>query len=166
MAKAFLIVLVLLIFAADTIDAGLPTPGSNIIQPGKYKLASPQLFGPSISINAIYPALSAAGNSNRVGVDVSVYQLGNPVCGLNGTNFKLDTLNVPPYGPEVVIHSVGASGAPIGQPAPPCSYIINLVPATYLGKQYTWVAGTYTVRLDYVKGGKELTNKTFNFTIH
>jgi hypothetical protein len=166
MAKGFLAIIALLILAANLIDAAPIRTPIQLGPVGTLKPVSPQLLGPSISINAIYPAGSAAGNSNRVGVNASVFQLGNPICGLNYTNFKLETLIVPPYGAAVVIQSVGATVAPIGMPAPPCSYIINLVPTTYQGKQYTWLAGTYTVKLDYIKAGKELTNKTFNFTIH
>lgn len=161
--KGFLAVILLLIMAANITDAA---PIKIPIQPGLYKPVSPQLIGPSISINAIYPAGAAAGNSQRVGVNVSVTQLGIPICGLNYTNFKLEMLVNYIYGPGVVIQSVGAIVAPIGMPAPPCSYIINLVPGTYQGKQYTWLAGTYTVKLDYIKAGKELTNKTFSFTIY
>jgi len=70
-------------------------------------------------------------------IDVSVTQLGNPICGLNADNFVLDTLKGPLDGQNVVIYSVGASSAFRGGSHSTCDYSLTLAPASYQGEQYT-----------------------------
>ncbi|MDD1751964.1 MAG: hypothetical protein LUQ38_02600 [Methanotrichaceae archaeon] len=119
----------------------------------------------SIDNNRIAPMGVAPGNSNMMAIDVSVTQLGNSICGLNADNFILDTLKVPSNGQNVAIYSVGASSASRGGSHSSCNYSLNLAPASYQGKQYTWVEGIYTFQLGYVKNGQQLANRTFNFTV-
>lgn len=171
------VIIVLLILAASIVEAvfvdpKLQRPVANLATSDLSQTTGPvvqtgptvQIMRPSINILAFYPAAAKPGNSERCAVEVNVTQYGE-VCGLNMTNFRLGTIQVPPYGAEVVIHSVGAVVPPIGVESVPCNYTINMVPTTYQGTQYTWVEGTYSVKLSFIRNGVEQASRTLNFTI-
>jgi hypothetical protein len=116
-----------------------------------------------MNVSSINPDEAVAGNSNSVSVHFNVTRFGFPIFGLQlaDKNFGLDALKVPPQGPEVVSNLIGltiSNGIA-------SNYEIAISPATHQGKQYTWVAGTYTVNLHCINAGKELANKTFSFSI-
>ena len=119
----------------------------------------------SININRINPMGAAPGNSNRLIIDASVIQSGYFVCGLNAGNFILNTLEAPSNGHQFVIYSIGVSSTSIGGYHSSCNYSISVAPASNQGEQYTWGEGTYSLQLDYIKNGRQLANKTFNFTV-
>lgn len=126
-------------------------------------ISFPQNLSLSINISSINPDEAAAGNSNSVNVHFDATRFGFPIFGLRlaDKNFELDALKVPPQGPEVVSKLIGltiSNGIA-------SNYEIAISPATYQGKQYTWVAGTYTVKLHCINAGKELANKTFSFSV-
>jgi hypothetical protein len=163
-AKAFLVVIVLLIFAVSMVNAALPA-----MRPSQAFVAkpNPQLIAPSININLIKIAPASPGNSEPVNVGIKVIsgvtQL--DICGLDASNFNMDTLTVPPGGPAIVIKNVyPISSVAINQPIS-CDYWLYLVPTSYQGNQYTWLTGTYTLKLYYVANGQQLANKTFSFRV-
>jgi hypothetical protein len=135
-------------------------PSVGLEYPGTFSVPSAAKFSPYILINWISTTGAAKGNSQRVGVDFNVVlPTGTPICGLDNSNFKLETLSVPPGGAEVM-GGVGASTSPS------CDYIMNIAPIMdYQGNPYTWGPGEYIVVIRYIKDGKELASKNINFTI-
>jgi len=163
-AKAFLAFIVLLIFAVSMVNAALP-----VIRPSQPVVVkpNPQLIAPSINVNLIKIAPASPGNSKPVNVGVKVISgvTHLDICGLNASNFSMDTLTVPPGGPAIVIENVfPISSVAINQPMS-CDYWLYIVPTSYQGNQYTWVTGTYTLKLYYVANGQQLANKTFSFRV-
>lgn len=126
-------------------------------------ISFPQNLSLSIDISSITPGEAAAGNFQPVDVHFNVTRLGLPLFGLqlDNENLELDTLNAPPNGPEVVSSGIGVE---ISEGFP-SNYEMSIEPATYQGKQYTWAAGTYKVKLHCINAGKELANRTFSFSI-
>jgi hypothetical protein len=118
----------------------------------------------SINISRINPMGAAAGNSKEAVIEVNVTELGGYACGLDINNFRLETLKAPYHGQKIAIYSVRSSAVAIGHPHAPCIYSINVAPAGNQGGQYTWGEGAYNLQLDYIKNGRQLANKTFNFT--
>jgi hypothetical protein len=162
--KAFLAFIVLLIVAVSMVNAALP-----VIRPNQQVVAKPntQIAAPTININSIKIAPASSGNSEPVSVGVKVIsgltQL--DICGLNAGNFNMDTLTVPPGGPAIVIKNVyPISSVAINQPVS-CDYWLHLVPTSYQGNQYTWVTGTYTLKLYYITNGQQMANRTFSFRV-
>jgi hypothetical protein len=105
-------------------------------------------------------------------------QKAEAICGLDRSNFEIDTLEMPAGGKAARIMSASPTQASsVYASAPvPCSYWISIIPITdYLnpgstvnpspGKQNTWVNGVYTLRLRYMNEGYETGSKTFSFTI-
>jgi hypothetical protein len=163
-AKAFLALIVLLLLALSAVDAAQP-----VIRPGQPIIAkpNPQLVAPSINVNLIKIAPAAPGNSKPVSVSVKVISgvTHQDICGLNASSFNMDTLTVPPGGPAIVIKEVlPISSIAINQPMS-CDYWLSLVPTSYQGNQYTWLTGTYTLKLYYVANGMRLANRTFSFRV-
>ena len=105
------------------------------------------------------------GNSNKAVIAVNVTKLQGYICGLDVNDFKIDTLKALFYNQKVAIYSVRASAASSGQPHSPCTYSMDVAPASNQGGQYTWGKGTYNLQLDYIKDEQQLANKTFNFTV-
>ena len=100
-----------------------------------------------------------------VGVKVKSTANQKDICGLNETNFKLETITVPPGGAAVIIEDVFAtSSTAVNQPID-CNFWLNLAPTWFQGQQYTWLTGTYTVKLWYVKDGKQISSKIFSFRV-
>ncbi len=160
-AKAFLAVM-LLIFAVSMANAAPPGPN----QPGAEK-PNPQLVAPSININLIKIAPATSGNSEPVNVGVKIISgvTHQDICGLDASNFNIDTLTVPPGGPAIIIKNVfPTSSVAINQPMS-CDYWLNIVPTSYQGSQYTWLTGTYTLKLYYAANGKRLASRTFSFRV-
>ena len=162
--KGFLAVIVLLIFAVSMVNAALP-----VMRPSQAFVAkpSPQQIAPSININSIKIAPASAGNSEPVNVGVKVMSgvTQQDICGLDASNFNMETLTVPPGGSSIVIKNVfPTSSVAINQPIS-CDYWLYLVPTSYQGNQYTWLTGTYTLKLYYVANGQQLANKTFSFRV-
>lgn len=87
---------------------------------------------------AASPVNAAAGNSVNALLLVSVMDPeGAPVSGLGASNFKVDASIVAPGGALVDITRADEN------PRAPGFYIIEIVPTTYRGTQYTWKAGIY-----------------------
>jgi hypothetical protein len=163
-AEAFLAFIVLLIVAVSMVNAALP-----VIRPAQSVavMPNPQLIAPSININLIKIAPASPGNSEPVNVGVKVISglTQQDICGLDASNFNLETLTVPPGGPAIVIKNVfPISSVAINQPVS-CDYWLHIVPTSYQGKQYTWLTGTYTLKLYYAANGQQLANRTFSFRV-
>jgi len=163
-ANAFLAVIVLLIVAISMVNAAQP-----VVRPGRSieSMQNPQLNAPTININLIKIAPASPGNSEPVNIGVKVISgvTHQDICGLDASNFNLDTLTVPPGGPAIVIKNVfPTSSVAINQPVS-CDYWLYLVPTSYQGNQYTWLTGTYTLKLYYVANGQQLANRTFSFRV-
>jgi hypothetical protein len=148
-AITFMAFIIPIILAADIVSS-IPVTSVNLY---------------SIYINRINLMGAAPGNSNGAVISVNVTELGGYACGLDINNFKLETLKAPYYGQNLAIKSVRESAAVRGRPHAPCLYSIHVAPAGGQKGQYTWGQGTYTLDLAYIKNGRQLTNKTFNFTI-
>jgi len=87
---------------------------------------------------AASPVNAAAGNSESALLLVSVMDpKGDPVSGLGLSNFKVDASIVAPGGALVDIKRANEASRAPG------FYIIDVVPTTYKGTQYTWKAGIY-----------------------
>jgi len=130
-------------------------------------MQNPQLNAPNINIDLIKIAPASPGNSEPVNVGVKIISgvTHQDICGLDASNFNLDTLTVPPGGPAIVIKEVlPTSSVAINQPVS-CDYWLYLVPTSYQGNQYTWLTGTYTLKLYYVANGQKLADKTFSFRV-
>ena len=179
--------IVIIVLAACLASAALSSPNLDMSQ--KSELTKAGSFAsssaPSINVVVIETGEAASGNSKPVNLTMSVTQfLGDSnqkaeaICGLDRSNFEIDTLEMPPGGKAARIMSVSPTQASsVYASAPvPCSYWISIIPITdYLnqgspvnpspGKQNTWVNGVYTLRLRYMNEGYETGSKTFSFTI-
>ena len=163
-AKALFAFIVLLIIAISVANAAqqVNRPGNSIAS-----MQKPKLDAPAIDIILIKIAPASQGNSEPVNVGVKVVSglMKQDICGLDATNFNLETLTVPPGGPAIVIKNIyPTSAVAINQPVS-CDYWLDMVPTSYQGNQYTWLTGTYTLKLNYVADGKHLASKTFSFRV-
>jgi hypothetical protein len=140
-ALAIIILIVSVVCAAPK----NPNPGSQV--------PAPQI-GTSIDVTSVHLRNVMAGNSNPVTADVFVYENGHmaSTCGLDISNFKIDTIQMPPGGYSVSLTSMGM--------VDPCGYVPFISPSPN-----NWVKGKYTVKIYYIKAGKEKANKDFSFTI-
>ena len=153
LVKTFLAIVMLVIMTTSIVIA---IPGNT--QP--LKVVSPQL-GKSI-------ALPVINIMNKVGpatfkydeplfLTANVTQLGQEICGLNESNFKLDT-------PLLTIKRVYPLKGPTQKYASStCFYDIDILPGINQGKQYTWSPAknyTFKFKLSYVLNGKELASRT------
>lgn len=166
-SKAFLAFAAMILLSVSAVNAAQPSimyPNSPVQANLK---VNPQLLAPYINIGLIKVSPAHAGNSMPVNMSISLIlpATQQTVCGLGASNFKLDTLMVPPYGPAIVIKNVFAISAIAINQSPSCVYWISMVPTSYNGKQYTWVSGTYTLKLYYIKNGQQIANKTFSFRV-
>ena len=156
--------IIMLLVLAASVAGGYPAPGFSQVS---LKKPDPQLFAPTISIIQIKIAPAAPGNNEPVTVGVKVKSAFNQedICGLNETNFKLETITVPPGGAAVIIEDVFAtSSTAVNQPID-CNFWLNLAPTWFQGQQYTWLTGTYTVKLWYVRDGKQISSEIFSFRV-
>jgi hypothetical protein len=163
-AKALLAFIVLLIVAMNAADAAqqVSRPGNSIAS-----MQKPKLDAATIEIILIKIAPALPGNSEPINVGVKVVSgvMKQDICGLDATNFNLETLTVPPGGPAIVIKNIyPTSSVAINQPVS-CDYWLDMVPTSYQGNQYTWLTGTYTLKLNYVVDGQQIASKTFSFRI-
>lgn len=147
-ARLALIVL-LLILAAGAVNA-VPQAGmisNQIVKPS----LNPQLFAPYIHVNLIKIAPAAPGNTKPVNVSVNVTSriTHQDICGLNASNFKIE-------GPAHISNVFPISAVAINQPMT-CDYWLSVVPNS------PWVTGVNAFILDYVQGGKQLSNATLIF---
>jgi hypothetical protein len=93
------------------------------------------------------PAKAAAGNSESELILLSVTdQSGAAVRGLGPANFKIDATIVALGGALVDIKRASEASRAPG------FYIIEIVPTTYRGTQYTWKAGGYLLAIAVEKG--------------
>ncbi|MDD2836145.1 MAG: hypothetical protein PHY05_08335 [Methanothrix sp.] len=163
-AKVLLAFVVLFIVAMSVANAAqqVNRPGNSIAT-----MQKPKLDAPTIDIILIKIAPASPGNSEPVNVGVKVVSGGmkQDICGLDASNFNLETLTVPPGGPAIVIKNIyPTSSVAINQPVS-CDYWLDMVPTSYQGNQYTWLTGTYTLKLNYVADGQQLASKTFSFRV-
>jgi hypothetical protein len=163
-AKALLAFILLLIVAISAANAA-----QQVIRPGKSieLMQNPKLDAPAINIILIKIAPALPGNSEPVNIGVKVVSgvTKQDICGLNASNFNLETLTVPPGGPAIVIKNIyPTSSIAINQPVS-CDYWLDIVPTSYQGNQYTWLTGTYTLKLYYVANGQPLANRIFSFRV-
>lgn len=179
--------LAIIVLAACLASAAISSPNLDISQKsapakeGSFASSS----APSINVVAIDTGAAASGNSKPVNLSMSLTQFSSAsnqtaaaICGLDRSNFEIDTLEMPPGGKAARIMSVSSTDANfVYASAPiPCSYWISIIPITdYLNqgssanpspaKQNAWVSGVYTLRLRYTNAGSEMASKTFSFTI-
>jgi hypothetical protein len=163
-ARALLAFIVLLIVAMSVANAATP-----VVNPGKsiVSMQKPPLVAPTIDIILIKIAPASQGNSEPVNVGVKVISsvTKQDICGLDASNFNLETLSVPPGGPAIVIKNIyPTSSVAINQPIS-CDYWLDMVPTSYQGNQYAWLTGTYTLKLYYVANGQQIASKTFSFRV-
>jgi len=130
--------------------AGEPSEISEVIKDLAEALAltTGTALGASLNIDGVASPINAAsGNSNNAVLVVSVTdQNGKAVSGLDISNFKVDATIVAPFGSLVDIKRVSeASGTP-------GFYIVEIVPTTYQGTQYTWTAGVYLFSVTVERG--------------
>ena len=97
------------------------------------------------------PINAAPGNSNSAALVISVVdENGNAVRGLGPSNFRVDATIVAPGGALVDITRADEAARAPG------FYIVEIVPTTHQGTQYTWKAGVYlfsvTVERDAYRG--------------
>jgi len=162
--KALLAFIVLLIVVMSVANAAqqVSRPGNSIAS-----MQKPKLDATTIDIILIKIAPASPGNSEPVNVGVKVVSslTGQDICGLDASNFNLETLTVPPGGPAIVIKNIyPTSSVAINQPVS-CDYWLDMVPTSYQGNQYIWLTGTYTLKLNYVADGQQLASKTFSFRV-
>jgi hypothetical protein len=91
--------------------------------------------------------------------------------GLDNTNFKVEPLFIPAYGPGVRISSVEEVSEAVH------FYVLEMIPeqicksvdypskAPAPCKQLTWMPGDYSLKLYYISDGKELADTLIDFTI-
>jgi hypothetical protein len=105
-------------------------------------------LGASLNIEgAASPINAASGNSNNAALVISVTDLnGNAVSGLGISNFMVDATIVAPGGALVDIKRASEASRAPG------FYIVEIVPTTYQGTQYTWKAGVYLFSVTVEKG--------------
>lgn len=153
--KAILASIMIVVLAANIVSGATPLP--NMALNKQPVTARTDITVPAINLNGINFGQAAPGNSWPVNLTVNVTQMGNGICNLNASNFKLDTITVPPNGSAVVIKSVTLAPHPnFMYGSSPCSYWVLVVPDNNHGRQNTWANGNYTLRLDYLNGGKQL----------
>lgn len=179
--------LAFIVLAACLASAAISSPNLDISQKSAEAKAGSfaSSNAPSINVVAIDTGVAASGNGKPVNLSMSVTQfssdsnqIAEAICGLDRSNFEIDTLEMPPGGKAARIMSVSSIDAnSVYASAPvPCSYLISIIPITdYLNqrspanpspaKQNTWVSGIYTLRLRYINEGSETVSKTFSFTI-
>jgi hypothetical protein len=93
------------------------------------------------------PVNAAPGNSNNALLLISVTdQDGAAESGLGVSNFEVDATIVGPGGALVDITRADES------PYAPGFYILEIVPTTYQGGQYTWVTGVYLFSVTVERG--------------
>jgi hypothetical protein len=179
--------LAIIVLAACLASAAISSPNLDTSQ--KSAQAKEGSFAsssaPSIKVVAIDTGAAASGNSRPVNLSMSVTQFSSDsnqtaeaICGLDRSNFEIDTLEMPPGGKAARIMSVSSTPANFvyASDPVPCSYGISIIPiADYLNpgspanpspaKQNAWVSGAYTLRLRYMNEGSEMASKTFSFAI-
>jgi len=186
-AERFLVGIVLIILTVNAIDAREGNPYTDQIKssvhgpvitndPGfsESELMTPNLdlsIAPKIDIVYINTWHAAAGNSDQVFVGIEVTQSGTDIMELDNANFQIEPLFVPAFGPGVRISSVEEVTDAVH------FYVLDLIPdqicksndypakAPAPCKQLTWMPGDYSLKLNYIAGGKELANTPVDFTI-
>lgn len=111
-------------------------------------LATGTALGASLNVEgAASPINAASGNSNNAALVVSVTDLnGKAVNGLGVSNFKVDVTIAAPGGALVDIKRASEAARAPG------FYILDIVPTTYQGTQYTWKAGVYLFSVTVERG--------------
>lgn len=152
-AKAFIAITMLTIFSASII-VGSPLN----VQPSKMvSLQSTKSIAfPQINImNKVMPYANRYNESLYLTANIT--QLGKEICGLNKSNFRLDT-------PLLSINGVyNLQGPTSNYPNSNCFYDIDILPAVYQGKQYTWSPAkgyAFKFNLSYISNGQVLASKT------
>lgn len=151
------------------VAASAATAAQQVSHPGRSigSMQSPPLSAPTIEVISIKIAPALPGNSEPVNLGIRVVSgaTNQDICGLDESNFNLETLTVPPGGPAIVIKNIyPTSAVAVNQPVS-CNYWLDMVPTSYQGSQYTWLTGTYTLKLNYMANGKQLASKTFSFRV-
>jgi|WetSurMetagenome_2_1015567.scaffolds.fasta_scaffold22305_2 hypothetical protein len=151
------------------VAVSVATAAQQVSHPGRSvgSVQSPSLNAPAIEIILIKVAPALPGNSEPVNVGIRIVSgaTNQDICGLDASNFNLETLTVPPGGPAIVIKNIyPTSAVAVNQPVS-CNYWLDMVPTSYQGSQYTWLTGTYTLKLNYAANGKQLASKVFNFRV-
>lgn len=152
MRKASLALIVLLLILAASAANAVPQAGK-ISNPMVKPSLNPQLFAPYIHVNLVKIAPAAPGNTKPVNISVNVTSrvTHQDICGLNASNFKIN-------GPAQISSVLPISAVAINQPMT-CDYWLSIVPNS------PWVTGIHTFELDYIQGGKQLSNATLIFRV-
>jgi hypothetical protein len=134
--------LAIIVLAACLASAALSSPNldishkSALAKAGSFASSSVSSFVPSINMEAIDTGQAASGNSKPVNLTVSVTlfsdsnQTAEAICGLDRSNFEIDTLEVPPDGKAARIMSVSPTQANFMYSPAPCRYWISIIPIT------------------------------------
>jgi hypothetical protein len=158
---AFVVMLIVVIGAA--------TAAQPVSHPGRSigSLQNPLQNGPAIEVDLIKIAPASPGNSEpaKVGIRVVSGAMKQDICGLDASNFNLETITVPPGGPAIVIKSIYPTSAVAANLPPSCNYWLEVAPTSYQGNQYTWLTGTYTLKLNYVTNGQQAASKMLSFRV-
>ncbi|MGB3943610.1 MAG: hypothetical protein WBK88_02320 [Methanothrix sp.] len=110
-------------------------------------LSGTALGSPLNVVGGASPINAAPGNSNSAALVISVTdQNGNAVSGLIPSNFKVDVTIAAPGGALVDITRADEAARAPG------FYIVEVVPTTYQGTQYTWKAGVYLFSVTVDRG--------------
>lgn len=92
--------------------------------------------------------IAAVGTSDPMPLVVSVTDAdGVPVSNLVATDFTIDAKIVAPFGSQVEIAMAGG-----GQHG---DYLLEVVPVTFQGTQYTWALGRYIFFLAVTRGADQ-----------
>jgi hypothetical protein len=92
--------------------------------------------------------VASPGNSDPLYLVVSVTDTGGvPVSGLTAADFTIDAKIVAAGGAQVEIASAGG-----GQHG---DYLLDVVPVTFQGTQYTWTLGRYIFLLAVTRGADQ-----------
>jgi hypothetical protein len=114
---------------------------------------NPQLIAPYINVNLIKVAPAAPGNIEPISVNVNITSpvTQQDICGLNGSNFKIE-------GPALITNVYPISSVAVNQPMT-CDYWLSIASTS------PWMAGTNALELDYIQGEKQIANATLMFRI-
>jgi len=107
-------------------------------------------MGASLAVDgSAIPGKAAPGNSGNSIILLSVTdQNGAAIHGLGPTNFNVDATIVAAGGALVDIKRASEASRAPG------FYIIEIVPTTYKGTQYTWKAGSYLLAVTAERGAQ------------
>ena len=121
----------------------------------------------SINVKSIDLTQSVSGNRKPINLGISVINLldKNYICGLNASNFEVETLKVASYGAAMTIMDVFPITLASHNNSAICNYCVSIIPRTYKSQEYIWKTGAYAIKINYINKGQRLANTTVGFRI-